>query len=511
MTAHFEHEYLGTVLDQTVEFVHRYVVLGDHAADVVALWTAHSYVFECAPATPYLHPFSPEPGSGKTTLLDVLAVVARNAIQADNLTEAVLFRLIDAKKPTLLFDEVDAVFGKKQSDSAEGIRQVLNSGYRKGKQAYRCVPPSHEIATFDVFCPKATAGLHELPDTLAHRSIPIAMKPPLPSDRYQDFDPEEAEPDAEIIRVNLQSWADEEATFVVLTDPRLKPEKLPELDARGNEIWRILLRIADHAGGDWPARARDAAVELSGGDRVRRDGSVAVQLLSHIRDVFVEERVTCRDLAERLNGDDAMPYGGWNSGAGITTRELGRKLSKFGVIAKTIRSHETRANGYERDQFQDAWSRYIPSIDPRNRDTVTTRIVEPNPAEQKPGQQLSVTVSENGANPHEQSDVTLVTVSETEVATMTAAERRCPVCGSTRIGLISGNCHVCGSHVQNDHHHDPDHDPRWEIDDREVRRLLETYRPELIGRNDITTPGERREIAMMLLAEERGETVEMAA
>jgi hypothetical protein len=37
----------------------------------------------------------------------------------------------------------------------------------------------------------------------------------------------------------------------------------------------------------------------------------------------------------------------------------------------------------------------------------------------------------------------------------------------------------------------------------EVRRLLETYRPELIGRDDITTPGERREIALLLLLEER--------
>jgi hypothetical protein len=117
------------------------------------------------------------------------------------MTEAVLFRLIDSRKPTLLIDEVDAVFGKKNSDSSEGIRQILNSGYRRGKLAFRCV----EVVGFDVYCPKATAGLHRLPGTLAHRSIPIAMSPPRPDDVYEDFDFEEAEADAEILRMNLRS------------------------------------------------------------------------------------------------------------------------------------------------------------------------------------------------------------------------------------------------------------------------------------------------------------------
>ena len=259
------HPYLADQLQKTSAFMRRFVVVGERELTAVALWNAHTYVYDCAPATPYLHPYSPEPGSGKTTLLDVLEVLACNAVQADNLTEAVLFRMIDKKRPTLLFDEVDAVFGKKNSDSTEGIRQVLNSGYRRGKKAYRCVPPSHEVVGFDVYCPKALAGLHELPGTLAHRAIPLAMKPPLPTDLYEELDPEEVEEEAEMLRQNLQSWADESED--ALRDPRLKPVRLDGLDARGNEIWRILFRIADHAGGEWPVKARGAALALSGRDR----------------------------------------------------------------------------------------------------------------------------------------------------------------------------------------------------------------------------------------------------
>ena len=191
---------LGDLLEQVRVFVRRFVVIGDREAIAVALWVAHTYVYDTAQATPYLHPYSPEPGSGKTTLLDVLALVARNAIQADNLTEAVLFRMIDAKQPTLLFDEVDAVFGKKNTRFDRGDPAGVELGYAKGKQAWRCVPPSHEAVAFNVFCPKATAGLNELPGTLAHRSIPIEMQPPLPTDVWEDLDPEDVEQEAEALR-----------------------------------------------------------------------------------------------------------------------------------------------------------------------------------------------------------------------------------------------------------------------------------------------------------------------
>ena len=53
-----------------------------------------------ATATPYLHFYSPEPGTGKTTGLDE-PVLAAATIEADNLTEAVLFWMIDKEHPTL--------------------------------------------------------------------------------------------------------------------------------------------------------------------------------------------------------------------------------------------------------------------------------------------------------------------------------------------------------------------------------------------------------------------------
>src|SRR5262249_29213906 len=162
--------------------------------------------------------------------------------------------------------------------------------------------------------------------------------------------------DAEVLRISLQAWADEPETEGVLRDPRLKPPKLPGLDARGNEIWRILFRIADYAGDDWPERARVAALELSGTANRQGDKSVAVRLLGHIRDLFAGDRITCRELVDLLNGDD-LPYGGWNGGEGITSRQLGTKLGPYGIYAKSIRIDGRRAgNGYDREQFEDTWA-----------------------------------------------------------------------------------------------------------------------------------------------------------
>ena len=188
------------------------------------------------------------------------------------------------------------------------------------------------------------------------------MKPPRPSDVYEDLDREEVEEVAERLRINLQSWADE--AEAALRDPRLKPPRLDGLDARGNEIWRVLFRIADLAGGDWPQRARTAALELSGGGQ-REEASVGVRLLADIRRVFPDDRMSCAALVDALNALEESPWGGWNDQAGIRTPELGKKLVPYGIRAKSIRLADGRTpKGYERDQFSDAWSRYLPAFRP---------------------------------------------------------------------------------------------------------------------------------------------------
>ena len=61
-------------------------------------------------------------------------------VHAVNTTPAYLFRKVsdDAGPPTILYDEIDTVFGPKAKDN-EDIRGMLNAGHRNGAVAGRCV------------------------------------------------------------------------------------------------------------------------------------------------------------------------------------------------------------------------------------------------------------------------------------------------------------------------------------------------------------------------------------
>lgn len=99
---------------------------------------------------------------------------------------------------------------------------------------WRVNKQTHKLEEFDPFCPKALAGIGALPGTLAHRAIAIEMQPPRPDDEYEDFDLDDVEYDSIAIRDELAAWA--YGGEPALRDPALKPAKLPELDARSNEI-----------------------------------------------------------------------------------------------------------------------------------------------------------------------------------------------------------------------------------------------------------------------------------
>ena len=397
---------LAVLLDETSVYVRRFVVLNDAQLVAISLWVAHTYVYETARATPYLHFWSPDPGSGKTTALEVIGILSHDGIVADDLTMAALFRLIDSKRPTLLFDEVDGIFNKKNSDGAEDIRKILNSGYAADKKVWRCVGPKNELQSFNVYCPKALAGLNHLPNTLAHRAIPIAMKPPRHDDVYEDFDPEFVEDDAATLRSGLEAWALEAEQY--LRDPRLVPAKLAGLDSRRNQIWRVLFRIADLAGGDWPLDARTVALSLSSGETSDDESSLGVQLLRDIREVFVEEHVAAADLVARLNSLDQSPWGGWSDGSGINSRSLGWKLKPYGIKAKSVRVDDQTPKGYERDQFMDAWDRYLRI--PETKEQQATQPAFPSRSEgvSKATQDVDVPLLKTASIPHEQTDVAVV-------------------------------------------------------------------------------------------------------
>lgn len=353
------------VLDRVVKALTYYVVFRDERqADACTLWIAHTYAIGCFDTTPYLHITSPEKRSGKTRLFEVLELLVHMPWRQAQPSEAVVFRKIERDHPTLMLDEVDAVFGK-NAKHHEGLRGILNAGHRRGTSVSRCVGEGTkmELKDFDVFCAKAIAGIGNLPDTVADRCIRIEMARKAPTEQVVRFRVKVAEEATAPLRESLREWVAE-------VEPSLKDAEPPiptELDDRSADGWEPLLAIADAAGGNWPVRAREAAIALSCA-KVEGDESYQSRLLAHVRDCFEDaERMSSDSLLRRLVQIEDAPYGEW-WGKALDfgdTRGPGFRLSKalrpFGIKPRDIRIEGSVLKGYHRDDFEDAWTRYLDS------------------------------------------------------------------------------------------------------------------------------------------------------
>jgi hypothetical protein len=354
----------ASLLDEVAVFVRRYVVLTEAQAWTVALWVAHTWTFDAVETTPYLAISSAEKRSGKTLLLDVLELLVCGPWRAVTPTEAAVFRKIEADRPTLLLDEYDTIFNPRRDGTTEGLRAILNAGYRAGTPVARCVGEGSRmhVRDFQVFCPKALAGIGELPDTVRDRSIVLRLRRRAPDESVACFRRRDAAAAAAPLHEALEAFATPEV-IAVLRDAR---PCLPDgLDDRAADGWEPLVAIADLASGTWPARARAAAVELSTGEQ-REDDSIGVRLLADIRRVFDDKRVdrlATAQLIQALCADKEAPWDGWSHGKPLTPRPLARLLVQYGVRSRTIRLDDSHTpKGYHRDQFEDAWSRYLPLL-----------------------------------------------------------------------------------------------------------------------------------------------------
>ena len=331
----------AVLLDELADFVRRYVVLSPTQGTAATLWTLHTHAFDAAEATPYLSINSAEPESGKTRLLEVLDLVVAEPWLTGRVTPAVLARRIDDKRPTLLLDESDAAFAG-DKEYAETLRGILNTGYRIGGCASVCVGQGANIGYKDLktFSPKAIAGLSHLPDTVASRSIRIELKRKAADENVQRLRRRDATAAAEPLKQRLAVWAQARLDQLAAARPAV-PQQLGD---RAADVWEPLLAIADAAGGEWPKRAREAAVSLSARGQ-REAESLGVRLLGDIRAVFNRrelDRMPSADLTAELNGLEDAPWAELR-GKPLTPHQLARRLTPYHIRPKGIRvGDETR-------------------------------------------------------------------------------------------------------------------------------------------------------------------------
>jgi hypothetical protein len=281
-------------------------------------------------------------------------------VHAVNTTSAYLFRKVADPdgKPTILYDEIDTVFGPKAKDN-EDIRGMLNAGHRKGAVAGRCVVRGKIIETeeLDAYCAVMLAGLDDLPDTLMSRSVVVRMQRRAPSEPVEPWRPRINEPEAHALRARIATWA--ESVKEAAAD--MWPEMPPGVEDRHADRWEALISVADLAGGHWPTTSRVAAV-ADVADSKAGTPSIGLQLLRDIKTIFEKhqvERIATETVLTDLRGMEESPWAVIRRGEPLNARGLAQRLGKYGITPSYQRIGDETGRGYTRAQFTDAWSRYL--------------------------------------------------------------------------------------------------------------------------------------------------------
>lgn len=347
------------ILDTAYDFLGRFVAYPSEAAHVAhVLWVAHAHFMGSWETTPRIAFLSPEPGSGKTRALEISELLCPRPINAVNMSPAALFRLIGHEDglPTILFDEIDTVFGPKAKENEE-LRGLLNAGYRRGAKTYRCVVHGKQVGVEEIeaFSAVALAGLGDLPDTILSRSVIVKMRRRAPHEQVEPYRRRLHGAEGEEIRDLLAQWA---ATVDLADTIPDMPDGIVDRDA---DVWEALLAVADAAGCDWPERGRVAAVALVASAR-EGTPSLGVQLLADLRKVFGEsDALATISLLDRLHNLDESPWADIR-GKPLDERGLSRRLAPYGIKPKKIRIGTATPRGYTRTDMHDTWVRYLPPI-----------------------------------------------------------------------------------------------------------------------------------------------------
>jgi hypothetical protein len=325
-------------------YITKYVVLPEPAVSLpLALWCAHTYLYESFDCTPYLVITSNTKRSGKTRLSELLGFISKGSVNVAAMTPATVYHMLDKGDSTLICDEAETF----ASSALSTIRTALNMGYRKGQTIPR-MSPTGTVVQWNTYCPKCFVLIGDVHDTLRDRSIVVRMER---ADAPTRFLRSVAEKEGTIINKALHDVCRKNTTDIL--DRYTVNSGLNFLNDRDEEIWTPLFAIALIL---CPGRITELmriAVDLSTDKTADARRSTSTQLHT------AETNATNTEYGERLAADlltvigdaksiftadaidqlKALPTGPWRrfKGHGLSTNDLARLLSPLGIQPRYIR------------------------------------------------------------------------------------------------------------------------------------------------------------------------------
>jgi hypothetical protein len=268
----------------------------------------------------------------------------------------VLFR---SNRKVLLLDEVD--FLRNQDKERYGdVVNVLNVGFERGSGIERWDAKAGRLSEFDVYGPKALAGIEGLADTLADRAFQIRMK--RSPCRMPRLNVRILESTAARLRADLQTWEKAHADVIRKTYDRLGDgvDALAQFDDRFQDIAEPLVVLAALADRKCPEGLAVLPELVRGLGLVadRREPSSKEQAIV----AFLEL------IKERLGGDEERFIPSSDVVEACTQREELNHIETTRGLASFLKTLEMRAtsNGAKRGywftrDWHSEWERQYPA------------------------------------------------------------------------------------------------------------------------------------------------------
>jgi hypothetical protein len=358
---------IAAVLSTTSAEIGKYVITTQVVRDIAALWGLHSHFVHHwsieIPISPRLEIGAISPQCGKTRLLELLLFLVWHPLAAASLTPPVVYRVIDKFHPTMLLDELDEQLDARRHPELVAILRASHN--RRFAQVPRNVPLPNggwDVQMFSAWGTYAYTTVGKIKDeALRSRAIAVKLLRATPQE-LTTLQPLVDGASTVLIECGRKfaRWSQDQIELPATTVP-------PTIAYRDQDNWRPILRLADRIGGEWPQRARQAAIAVNGVTQAIGD---IVPLLTDIREAFGkrERLATKQELVPAIlalpepSADWSIAY----RGGPITEYYLRDRLK--GVINPPARERRwwvkgEQVRGYLRRHFDAVFASYLPAAE----------------------------------------------------------------------------------------------------------------------------------------------------
>ena len=346
---------IETLLDNIENFILKHAILPDGASTAITLWCLATFCINYFRIFPKLVLTSPEKKCGKSTVLDLIEGFVHKPLMTSNMTAATIFRAIELCQPTLLIDEADTFV----AGNTEGLTGIMNSGHARNR-AYvmRCDGKTFVPRKFSTWSPMVLASIGDLQPTIMDRSIKILLRRKTLQETVSRLSID-LPSNVVLERRKLLKWSIDKESDIksnTIIPPNLGND-------RAVDNWLPLFTIAKLVSDTWFEKCQYSYKTLN---KVYIEPDISTLLLADIRNIFSstnDVKILSSELVANLVIPQDKPWCEIRNGGLMSQNGLAIMLKKYGIRPMSIRYNgSTKQRGYELQQFQDTFDRYLPPL-----------------------------------------------------------------------------------------------------------------------------------------------------